>query len=94
MTAKDDPENATPSTHDGGTKEVEYTFEKNKDPGVETSNSSDEVKIKPNIPSSAVIDITDRQAILAIVTFTVVSTGLGFLLFLGTQKEEVDPVSG
>ena len=75
------------------TKEVEYSFSKNKDPGVEPTSSSDEVKYKPNIPASPVIDITDKQAILAIVAFTSVSIGLGFLLYLGTLKDEMDPVS-
>ena len=93
-TSTADPEKVTSCSHDQQeTKEVEYSFSKNKDPGVEPTSSSDEVKFKPNIPAPPVIDITDKQAIFAIVSFTLVSVALGFLLYLGTLKDEIDPVS-
>ena len=93
-TSTADPEKVTSCSHDQQeTKEVEYSFSKNKDPGVEPTSSSDEVKFKPNIPATPVIDITDKQAIFAIVSFTLVSVALGFLLYLGTLKDEIDPVS-
>ena len=93
-TSTADPEKVTSCSHDQPeTKEVEYSFSKNKDPGVEPTSSSDEVKFKPNIPATPVIDITDKQAIFAIVSFTLVSVALGFLLYLGTLKDEIDPVS-
>ena len=93
-TSTSDPEKVTSCSHDQQeTKEVEYSFSKNKDPGVEPTSSSDEVKFKPNIPATPVIDITDKQAIFAIVSFTLVSVALGFLLYLGTLKDELDPVS-
>ena len=93
MASTADPEKGTSCSKDPDTKEVEYSFSKNKDPGVEPTSSSDEVKFKPNIPATPVIDITDKQAIFAIVSFTLVSVALGFLLYLGTLKDEVDPVS-
>ena len=93
-TSTADPEKVTSCSHDQQeTNEVEYSFSKNKDPGVEPTSSSDEVKFKPNIPATPVIDITDKQAIFAIVSFTLVSVALGFLLYLGTLKDEIDPVS-
>ena len=93
-TSTADPEKVLSCSHDQQeTKEVEYSFSKNKDPGVEPTSSSDEVKFKPNIPATPVIDITDKQAIFAIVSFTLVSVALGFLLYLGTLKDEIDPVS-
>ena len=90
MSTSGDPESANQGQ---STKEVEYSFGKNKDPGVEPTNSSDDVKFKPNIPATPVIDITDRQAIFAIISFTSISVALGFLLYLGTLKDELDPVS-
>ena len=93
----------TPScSHHSSSKETECDYKRTeaKDPGVETTDTSDEevaaatavhdVKFKPSTTSALIIELGDREVLFAIAVFLLVSVALGLVLFIGTWKSPGD----
>ena len=92
----------TPScSHHSSSKEIECDYKRTeaKDPGVETTDTSDEevavtavhdFKFKPSTTSALIIELGDREVLFAIAVFLLVSVALGLVLFIGTWKSPGD----